>query len=72
LNFPGLSIGTGAACEFELGAEGATEDPEDEPRTREGTVLAADLLGAVTGELEVEAVEGVRRLGDWTVWCEAV
>ena len=66
LNFPGLSIGTGAAVE-ELEAVGATDDPEDEPRTREGTVLAADRSAAVGGDLTVDPVEGVRRLGDWTV-----
>jgi hypothetical protein len=66
LNFPGLSIGTDAAVE-ELDAVGAADDPDDEPRTREGTVLAADRSVAVGGDLTVDAVDGVRRLVYWTV-----
>lgn len=64
MNFPGLSIGTGAAVVDELETVGAADEPEDEPRTSEGTVLAADLPLNVAGDLTVDAVEGVWRLGD--------
>lgn len=63
LNFPGLSI-WGGGIELDALAVGAADDPDEDPRTKDGTVLDADLVSvAVAGDLRVEAVEGVSRFG---------